>query len=272
MARYKSTRLLGLALVFAMIASGVRPSRAQERTILLDVAGPLQAVAGQPVTFATIVPSLPGTPPALGYIWGLSDGWTDTGAVLTHAFAAPGSYTVAVTAYDVLHPEVSATVQQTVTVGTSAAEDAAAPEDAVALQDGEAEEHGWALAQTDADGTLHVRIALHGARPSVYGMSVCLATTPDDVTCVPTGTALGLRFCQTQDPNTGVSYCMHTDQSGEISNGSFERPYPNLPFVPNLVLVWNLDDGTDWYRASIGPGVPDTLHFPDAMPPAGDDD
>ena len=85
---------------------------------------------------------------------------------------------------------------------------------------------------------------------------------------MPPGTPLGLRLCQTQNPNTGIPYCTGTDLSGSFPDGAHVFVYPDLSFTPNLVLVWNVNDGTDYYTAIVGPGVSATLSFPNAVPPA----
>ena len=259
-----------LMLVFA--ATAFAAARAQDQPFLLDLSGPLHGVAGRPLTFIGIVPFLPETPAALAFRWSTSDGAAADGPVLTHAFASPGTYTVTLTAYDLLHPTTIASVRQDVPIVAPDDDQPDAPPDgAVALVNDAGETHGWAQAWTDADGTLHVRIALQSVAPAPYGVSACRATDTDEIDCQPTGTPLGKRFCQTQEPNTGIAYCVSTDTTGNLPEGSFERPYPNLPFEANLVLVWNVNDGTDWYRAEIGPGVPVRLNFPNAMPLVDDD-
>jgi hypothetical protein len=266
--RWRRAASIGAALLLLSLIAASAPTRAQDQPILLDLSGPLHGVAGQPLTFVAIVPSLPDTPAALAFTWSASDGAAADGPILTHAFTTPGTYTVTLAAHDLLHPATSATTSQEVTIAATADDLPDTPPDgAVLLRNDAGETHGWALAWSDAAGTLHLRVALADVPVAVYGVSACRATTADDVDCLPAGTPLGLRFCQTQDPNTGVPYCVTTDDSGGIPGGSFERPYPNLPFTANLVLVWNLDDGTDWYRAEIGPGVPAQLTFPNALPP-----
>lgn len=259
---------IGTALLLLTLIAAGAPARAQDQTFVLDLSGPIRGVAGRPLTFLAIAPSLPGTPPALIFAWTASDGAAADGPVLTHTFAAPGTYTVTLAAHDLLHPAMAASAAQEVTIVATADDLPGTPPDgAVPLRNDQGETHGWVQAWSDAAGLLHVRVALADVPVAVYGVSACRATSADEVDCQPTGTPLGLRFCQTQEPNTGVPYCVSTDGSGGIPDGSFERPYPNLPFTANLVLVWNLDDGTDWYRAEIGPGVPAQLDFPNAMPP-----
>lgn len=83
---------------------------------LLSAAVPASAVAGQPVamsaSFADLWSGL-GEPPS----WSFGDGTTGSGAQISHAYAAPGVYTVTVTARDGLGNTTSSTYSITVAPG-----------------------------------------------------------------------------------------------------------------------------------------------------------
>jgi hypothetical protein len=121
-----------------------------------------------------------------------------------------------------------------------------------------------------------VTVYLAGARApgNPYGVSACHVDADGSLACVPTGTPLGSRQCQTQTPNSGVVYCGWVDADGNwFSAGVLQRfVFAGLPFDPNLVLIWNVNDGADYYRADLAPDLPDGLILMPWLPaPAPDD-
>jgi hypothetical protein len=125
-------------------------------------------------------------------------------------------------------------------------------------------------------GDLVVIVHLTGARTPgmMYGVSACRAEADGSLACLPTGTPLGVRTCQTQAPNTGIVYCGWVDGNGDwFSTGVLQRfVFPDLPFEANLILIWNVNAGMDYYRADLMPDLPRVLQSAPTKPQPEPDD
>lgn len=252
-----------------------RVPRALTQDFAIDLHGPRFVVAGTEVTFAVAVDT-DDAPDDLAYQWDFGDGTAGSGQTAVHTYATAGVHDLRVTAASPSQPEIAGGDRETVTVADAdplvAGEGTSFP-----LRDGYgAGPFGAVEVSRDAEGNWVVFSRLEGARNSdhAYVVSLCRAEPDGAVQCVPTGTALGQRFCQTQPVNTGIVYCAHVDKLGNWSGtGLLQRfVYVDLGFEPNLALISYLQDGDDYYRADLSPDVPQQLQL-SPMPaiPANDD-
>jgi PKD repeat protein len=269
---------VAVLVALAMVAGRRPPARALAQaaaSIDVDVVAPRQGVVGLLNTWtATVKPT---SVTDIVYTWDFGDGAAATGARVSHTFAAPGAYTVRATASSLSGAVPSNSERHTINV--VAAEDlpplAGADSTRVWLAGPSgAEPFGFVDVRQDDSGEFQVVVHLQGAKHAGagYGISACNAAPDGALTCVPPGSALGVRFCQTQNPNTGLVYCNLVDDEGDWPDDGWAYSYPDLPFVPNLVLLWCVNDGTDYYLAPLSDAVPDQLQITPVVTPTEPDD
>ncbi len=264
--------LVVLLASVGLVLAGGRVPRALAQDLDIDLHGPRFVVAGTAVTFAVAVRT-DDAPNDLTFQWDFGDGTAGSGQTVVHTYATAGVYALRATAMRESQPEIANAEPLTVTV-----EDAdplpAGDGTSYPLRDGYgAGPFGAVEVSREAVGNWVVFSRLEGARniEHSYVVSLCRAEPDGAVQCAPTGTALGLRFCQTQPVNTGIVYCAHVDELGNWNGtGLLQRfVYVDLGFEPNLVLISYLQDGNDYYRADLSPDVPQQLQL-SPMPAAPD--